>query len=91
MAQKRLLKKFDIDTEVLDSAVNEAMESTSEDSLSQLYEDSIKNFTPDSIIEGRVVKVLNNEVLVYAACILCSVAGADADWLAGHAPPHRGL
>jgi len=64
MSQKRLLKKFDIEGEALDSVVNEAMESTSDENLSQLYEDSIKNFTPDSIIEGRVVKVLNNEVLV---------------------------
>jgi small subunit ribosomal protein S1 len=64
MAQKRLLKKFDAAPEVIEGIISEALGDTPEETLSQLYEDSIKNFTPDSILKGKVVRVLNNEVLV---------------------------
>jgi len=64
MAHKRLLKKFDLEEESIDLAINEALAGASEEDLSKLYEESIKNFTPDSIIKGKVVRVLNNEVLV---------------------------
>lgn len=64
MVPKKLLKKYDVDVEELDSVVNEAMEGSSDEDLAGLYDDSIKNFTVDTILKGRVVRVLNNEVLV---------------------------
>ncbi len=64
MVPKKLLKKYDVDVDKLEVAVNEAMEGSSDEELEDLYDDSIKNFTVDTILKGRVIRVLNNEVLV---------------------------
>ncbi|MFH2001646.1 MAG: 30S ribosomal protein S1 [Planctomycetota bacterium] len=64
MSTKKLLKKYDIAPDMLDSAIQEALGEGSPDDLTQLYEDSIKNFNVDTIIKGRVMRILNNEVLV---------------------------
>jgi len=64
MTSKRILKKYELEPEVLDSIIKEAYGEDSADDLPKLYEDSIKNFSVDTIIKGKVMRVLNNEVLV---------------------------
>ena len=64
MATKKLLKKYDISPEQIESAVQEAYGDDSPDSLPRLYEESIKNFNVDTIIKGKIMKILSNDVLV---------------------------
>ncbi|MHC4943614.1 MAG: 30S ribosomal protein S1 [Planctomycetota bacterium] len=64
MVSKKLLKKYDIDAETLEKAVEEAFGEDSPEDLPKLYEDSIKNFSVDTIIKGKVIRILSNEVLV---------------------------
>ena len=64
MGTKKALKKFDVDPEVLEKSVKDAFGDDTPEDLPKLYEDSIKNFNVDTIIKGKVIRVLNNEVLV---------------------------
>ena len=64
MVIKKALKKYDVKPEIMDEAVKEAFGEDTEEDLPRLYEDSIKNFNADTIIKGKVMRVLNNEVLV---------------------------
>jgi small subunit ribosomal protein S1 len=61
---KELLKQFAIDPERLDREVQEALAGTTDSQVSHLYEESVKDFAIDTVVKGRVIKVLNNEVLV---------------------------
>jgi len=64
MATKKLLKKYEVAPESLQAAVDEAFGESKPEDLPRLYEDSIKNFNVDTIIQGKVIRILSNEVLV---------------------------
>lgn len=59
---KGLIKTYDLALEELEKEITVAM--GSENALSGLYEDSIKNFELETILRGRVINIVNQDVIV---------------------------
>jgi len=61
---KNLIKKFAMSSEALDQAVESALSGAGPTDVEQLYENSVKDFTENTVVKGKILRVLNNEVLV---------------------------
>ncbi len=59
---KGLIKTYDLTLEDIEEKVKVAM--GSEATLTGLYEDSIKNFELETILRGRVINIVNQDVIV---------------------------
>ncbi len=57
------IRKFDLSDEELEKQLAEAMGAV-EGSLGTEYEDSVKHFEVDSILKGRILNVINDDVIV---------------------------
>jgi len=57
------IKKYDLSRDDLDKGV-EAAVTGSGTALETLYEDSVKNFEVDTILNGKVIRIINDMVLV---------------------------
>ncbi len=60
---KDIIRKFDLTDEELAAKVNEALGGGTAP-LEGIYEDSVKNFEVDSILRGRILDVINDDVIV---------------------------
>ncbi len=61
---KELIRKFDTDPEVIEAEVQKILQSTTAENIARKYDDSVQTFQIDTIIPGKIVKVLGNEVVV---------------------------
>ncbi len=61
---KNLVKKFQIDPLELEKAVADALGSTNTEEVSRLYDASVKDFKADTVVKGKVLKMVGNDVLV---------------------------
>ena len=59
-----LLDRFDLDDDAIDRAVAEAMSGMADTEVATLYEQSVKDFTPNALITGKVLRVVNEDVMV---------------------------
>ena len=64
MATNPLVKKFDLSDEELDRQVRDALGAVKPDSIGEFYNQSVKNFEVDSILRGRIVNIVNSDVIV---------------------------
>jgi len=64
MSNKELLKRFALTPEQLDLAVAEALGGMATAQVDELYEGSVKDFTPNAIIKGKLLRVVNEDVMV---------------------------
>ncbi|MHC5210056.1 MAG: 30S ribosomal protein S1 [Planctomycetota bacterium] len=64
MTNKQLLKRFALSEEALDLAVAEAMGDLQTEKVAELYNDSVKDFAPNSLINGTILRVVNDDVMV---------------------------
>ncbi len=64
MKQKELVKAYSISVEDLDKEIAEAMGEISNEDMPKLYEDSTEEFEPDKIVQGKVLSVSNDSVVV---------------------------
>ena len=61
---KELVRRFDIDRDEVESQLQSVLGGSSMQQLEKHYEESVKSFSVDTIIPGKIVKVLGNEVVV---------------------------
>jgi small subunit ribosomal protein S1 len=61
---KDLIKQFAIKADDLARAVEDAMRSTTTEEVAALYENSVKDFAIDTVVKGKVIKIVGDEVLV---------------------------
>jgi len=59
-----IVKKFSLPPEEVEKQVNELVGAVTDEQLAKMYEASIKNFVPDTILPGRVINIVNDEVIV---------------------------
>jgi small subunit ribosomal protein S1 len=59
-----LVKKFSLPPEEVEKQANELVGNVTDEQLAKMYEASIKNFEPDTILPGRVINIVNDEVIV---------------------------
>jgi len=59
-----VVRKYELNAEELEQKVAEAFSGASQEDLEQRYEASIREFEPDTILKGRVLNVVNEEVIV---------------------------
>ncbi|MHC4959873.1 MAG: 30S ribosomal protein S1 [Planctomycetota bacterium] len=59
-----VVRKYDLSEDELDTRVQEAFAELSQDEMSQQYEESVREFEEDTILKGRVLNVVNDEVIV---------------------------
>ena len=59
-----VVRKYDLPRDELDQKVEEAFKELSQTDVEHKYEESVKEFEPDTILKGRVLNVVNEEVIV---------------------------
>jgi len=64
MGSKELLKELETKTEEIEAEVQAALEGKSEEELAALYDGSVKNFQAGTILEGAIVGIRSDEVVV---------------------------
>lgn len=66
MASKtnEIVKKLDLSPEDLEQRIASAMGAMDDEAMHQRYEESIRNFQVDTILAGKVLTILNGEVIV---------------------------
>ena len=64
MKQKRVVKNFSMPEEELIQAVDEAMSGVSSNEMATFYEESIKDFEPDRIVQGRILNISSDSVII---------------------------
>jgi small subunit ribosomal protein S1 len=64
MTNKQLLKRFALPEEALDRAVADAMGDLQTARVAELYNESVKDFAPNSLINGTILRVVNDDVMV---------------------------
>jgi len=64
MKQKDIVKQFSLSQEQLNKEVEEAMCGIDFENMTQLYEDSTKEFEPDKIVQGKVLNINNDSVII---------------------------
>jgi small subunit ribosomal protein S1 len=64
MKQKDIVKRLSIAQDDLDKEVADAMGEIASDDMRQLYEDSTKEFEPDKIVQGKVINITNDIVVI---------------------------
>ncbi|MCU0726232.1 MAG: 30S ribosomal protein S1 [Planctomycetes bacterium] len=60
---KDVIRKYDLAEDDLEAKVKEAM-GAGETPIDSVYEDSVRNFEVDSILKGRILDVINDDVIV---------------------------
>jgi small subunit ribosomal protein S1 len=58
-----IVKKYDLSREELENQLSEVL-SEKESAYNQLYEESIRDFEVDTVLKGKVLNVINDEVIV---------------------------
>ncbi len=64
MATNPLVKKFALSQEDLDREVLAAFGSVKSDDMTEVYNQSVKNFEAESILRGKIVNIINGDVIV---------------------------
>jgi len=64
MATNPLVKKYDLNQEELDRQMQEALAAVSSEEMGEVYNQSVKNFEADSILRGKIVNIINDDVIV---------------------------
>jgi len=64
MGSKELLKELESKTEEIEAEVQAALEGKTEEELAALYDGSVRNFQAGTILEGTIVGVRSDEVVV---------------------------
>jgi len=64
MAANPIVKQFDLTPEEVDRQVREALGVVKPEDMGEVYNQSVKNFEVDSILKGRIVNIINNDVIV---------------------------
>src|SRR4030095_10213803 len=64
MATNPLVKKFDLSQDDMDRMLCNAMGSVQPAEMGEVYTQSVKNFEADSILRGRIVNIVNSDVIV---------------------------
>jgi len=64
MATNELVRKYDLSPEELERRLQEALSSRSPENIGTIYEDSVKSFEAESILKGRVINVVGDDVMV---------------------------
>jgi len=64
MATKAKVKKYGIETEELDSQVKEILGDKTNEELMATCEESVKDFQPGTILEGKVLNLVGDDVLI---------------------------
>lgn len=64
MAINKLLKEFDLDRSALEAEITATLGEVAGDDVQKIYEESVKDFTVDTILNGTVINVVNDEVIV---------------------------
>ncbi|WP_372371606.1 30S ribosomal protein S1 [Candidatus Uabimicrobium sp. HlEnr_7] len=64
MKQKDVVKRLSIEQDTLEKEVAEAMGEIASEDMAQLYDDSTKEFEPDKIVQGKVINVTNDVVVI---------------------------
>jgi len=62
--QKDIIKRFAIPEEELRHELEEAMKDVATDQMTTSYEESIKDFEPEKIVQGRILNVVSDKVIV---------------------------
>ena len=64
MSNKELLKRFALSEAELDRFVAEAMGDLGRTQVADLYNESVKDFTPNALINGKVLRIVADDVMV---------------------------
>jgi small subunit ribosomal protein S1 len=64
MAVNPVVKRFDLSSEELDRQVEEAMQADAGTEVGKVYEESIRNFETDTILRGKILNIIGDEVIV---------------------------
>jgi small subunit ribosomal protein S1 len=64
MATNPLVKKFDLSQEELDRQLRDALGGVKSEDIGDVYNQSVMNFEVDSILRGRIVNIVNSDVIV---------------------------
>ncbi|MHC4247021.1 MAG: 30S ribosomal protein S1 [Planctomycetota bacterium] len=59
-----LVKKFDLTKDELDQKVSEVLGGATEEQLDALFEESIRDFQPDQIVTGRILSIIDDDVIL---------------------------
>ena len=59
-----VVRKYDLPPDELEQKVDEAFAESQPDAMATQYEESVKEFEEDTILNGRVLNVVNDEVIV---------------------------
>jgi small subunit ribosomal protein S1 len=59
-----VVRKYDLPQEELEQKVDEAFAESQPEAMAQQYEESVREFEEDTILNGRVLNVVNDEVIV---------------------------
>ncbi|MHC4224898.1 MAG: 30S ribosomal protein S1 [Planctomycetota bacterium] len=59
-----VVRKYDLSKEELDAKVQEAFAELPAENMEQRYEDSVREFEEETILKGKVLNVVNDEVIV---------------------------
>ncbi len=64
MATNPIVKQFDLSDDEISRQMQQAMTATEVSEMGDLYNRSVQDFELDSILKGRVVNIVNNDVIV---------------------------
>ncbi|HAK96416.1 MAG TPA: 30S ribosomal protein S1 [Planctomycetes bacterium] len=64
MSSNKLLRELDVDAGTLDREVAAVFETVAQDDVQRIYQESVQDFSAETILNGKVVNVFNNEVIV---------------------------
>jgi small subunit ribosomal protein S1 len=64
MTNKELLKRFALPETDLDREVAEALGNLGATEVAELYDGSVRDFAPNALIEGTILRVVNDDVMV---------------------------
>ncbi len=64
MSNKELLKRFALPEAELDRAVATAMGDLGTAQVAELYDGSVRDFAPNALIAGRILRIVNDDVMV---------------------------
>ena len=64
MSINEKVRRLDLEREVLEKKLDEALEGHKSEEMGKLYEDSIRNFEINTILRGKIVNLTNDEVVV---------------------------
>jgi small subunit ribosomal protein S1 len=64
MAVNPVVKRYDLSHEELERQVEEAMTADTGTEVGKVYEESIRNFETDTILKGKILNIIGDEVIV---------------------------